>query len=324
MKKIIITLSILIFALQAFAQSPYKISYQAVIRDAGNGLVVNTEVGTQISILQGSATGTAVFVETHTDTTNDNGLLSLEIGGGTVVSGSMVDIDWSAGPYFIQTETDPTGGTTYSITGVSQLASVPFAFQTINADTAWYARTAGEADLATNALTADVALIADSATKVPGCGLAIGDTYQGGIIFYLEDNGCHGLIAAPSDQSAGATWNNGTNVVTNATRTAIYGGYGNTERIVIAQGFGTYAASICSEYIGGGFADWYLPHTSEMNLMYQQKNVIGGFTNNFYWNSGEIGTSGAADAASVVNFDTGVGAAAFKNSSYPVRAIRRF
>jgi len=110
-----------------FAQAPEKMSYQAVIRNSVNDLVTNQTVGMQISILQGSESGTAVYVETQTPTTNINGLVSIEVGSGTVVSGSFSEINWSSGPYFIKTETDPLGGTAYTITGTSQLLSVPYA-----------------------------------------------------------------------------------------------------------------------------------------------------------------------------------------------------
>ena len=118
---------------------PEVISFQAIVRDASIALVSNQTIGMQISILQGSATGTAVYTESHTPITNDNGLVSFEIGGNnaTIVSGTFNAIDWSAGPYFIKTETDPTGpsdGISYTITGTSQLLSVPFAL---------YAKTAG-------------------------------------------------------------------------------------------------------------------------------------------------------------------------------------
>ncbi len=109
------------------AQSPEKMSYQAIVRDAGNDLVTSTVVGMQISILQGSASGTVVYAETQTPTTNANGLVSIEIGNGTLVNGNFTTIDWSNGPYFLKTETDPTGGVSYTITGTSQLLSVPYA-----------------------------------------------------------------------------------------------------------------------------------------------------------------------------------------------------
>ena len=125
------TVGALLLTLSSFAQAPEKMSYQAVIRGANNALVTNQQVGMQISILQGS---TAVYEETQTPTSNTNGLVSLEIGTGTVISGSFTAIDWSVGTYFIKTETDPTGGTNYTITGTSQLLSVPYA---LYAETSW-------------------------------------------------------------------------------------------------------------------------------------------------------------------------------------------
>ncbi|TRX38094.1 hypothetical protein FNW52_04115 [Flavobacterium sp. ZT3R18] len=110
-----------------FAQAPQKMSYQSVIRKADGSLVSNTSVKIKVSILQGSATGTASYVETQTATTNPNGLVTLEIGGGTPVTGTFSSINWGSGTYFIKTETDITGGTNYTISGVSQLLSVPYA-----------------------------------------------------------------------------------------------------------------------------------------------------------------------------------------------------
>ena len=127
MKKISSLIIVSILSLVALAQSPEMMSYQAVVRDAGDNLVATATIGMQISILQDSINGTAVYVETHAPTTNINGLVSLEIGAGSNVAGTFNAIDWSSGPYFIKTETDPTGGTSYTITGTSQLLSVPYA-----------------------------------------------------------------------------------------------------------------------------------------------------------------------------------------------------
>ena len=127
MKQLFTIIAVSFFAATAFAQVPQKMNYQAVLRNSSNALLVNTPIGMRISILNGSVTGAAVYVETHTTTTNENGLVTVEIGGGTVVSGTFEAIDWANGPYFIKTETDPAGGTSYSITGTSQLLSVPYA-----------------------------------------------------------------------------------------------------------------------------------------------------------------------------------------------------
>jgi len=134
MNKIYTLLTALTITAISFAQAPEKISYQAIVRDAGNALVSTQTVGMQLSILQGSITGPAVYVETQMPSSNINGLVSIEIGSGTVVSGAFNTIDWSAGPYYIKTETDPTGGTTYTITGTSQLMSVPYALHSKTAE----------------------------------------------------------------------------------------------------------------------------------------------------------------------------------------------
>jgi hypothetical protein len=115
--------------------APEQISYQAVVRDDNNATVANQVVGMQISFLQTTANGTAVYVETQTPTTNANGLLSIYIGAGSAVTATFSVIDWSSGPYFIKIEIDPSGdNANYTITGTTQLVSVPFAL---------YAKTSG-------------------------------------------------------------------------------------------------------------------------------------------------------------------------------------
>lgn len=126
MKRVVLSISALLLCFASLSQSPQRMSYQAVIRDASDQLVTS-QIGMQISILQGTVDGAVVYSETQTPTPNINGLVTIEVGGGIVVSGDFTTIDWSAGPYFIKTETDPAGGTNYTITGTSQLLSVPYA-----------------------------------------------------------------------------------------------------------------------------------------------------------------------------------------------------
>ena len=127
MKRITIFLAFLLCAIALFAQAPEKFTYQAVVRNASNSLVANAPVGVRVSILQGSASGNAVYMELHTATTNANGLLTLEIGGGTAQQGTFADIDWANGSFFLKTEIDPNGGANYSITNTQQMLSVPYA-----------------------------------------------------------------------------------------------------------------------------------------------------------------------------------------------------
>ncbi len=136
MKKLIFSIALLCFGVAVLAQSPNLMSYQAIIRNASNQLIVNAPIGVRVSILQGSATGTVVFRETYNPnpTTNSNGLLGLNIGSGLSIIGSFAQVNWSQGPYFVQVEADPNGGTNYTISSVSQLLSVPYALHAKTAE----------------------------------------------------------------------------------------------------------------------------------------------------------------------------------------------
>ncbi len=135
MKRLLSLLTSVLLITTAWAQSPEKMTYQSVIRNSSDQLLTNQDMGMQISILHDNASGTAVYVETHSLTSNANGLVTIEIGSGTT-SDDFSEIDWASGPYFLKIETDPTtsGGTNYTITGTSQLLSVPYAFYAKTAD----------------------------------------------------------------------------------------------------------------------------------------------------------------------------------------------
>ncbi|BAP31131.1 collagen triple helix repeat [Chryseobacterium sp. StRB126] len=133
MKKLSILVASLASALM-FSQVQDAMSYQAIIRNSSNQLVSNQNVGMKFSILKGSITGTVVYSETQSQTTNINGLVTAKIGAGTLVSGSYSTIDWGSDIYFMKIETDPNGSNNYTITGTSQLLSVPYAL---------YAKTSG-------------------------------------------------------------------------------------------------------------------------------------------------------------------------------------
>lgn len=134
MKITLTTLLFLTATLTIFAQSPEKMSYQAIVRSQDNKLVKSSPIGLQIIVRQGTAIGTSQYQETHIVTTNENGLVSLEIGTGTVQSGNFSTIAWENGPYFIEVKIDVSGGTTYSISGTTQLLSVPYALHAKSAE----------------------------------------------------------------------------------------------------------------------------------------------------------------------------------------------
>lgn len=162
---------------------------------------------------------------------------------------------------------------------------------------------------------------------------SIGESFGGGIVFYVWDNGRHGLIAATSNLSFGGTsfftWGPTANYVM-AIRNGINAGMSNTERIIMKQGagIGNYAALIAAHYQfngngWGGYGDWYLPSVYELQLLYKQKNVVGGFSNTtFVWSSNEADDK----TAYTINFFSGGTLQAEPKNLNPrsVRAIRSF
>jgi len=420
MKRINIFLVAASFTISMFAQPPNKISYQAIVRDAGNNLVKNQTIGMQISILHGSVTGVVAYTEIQTPTTNENGLLSIEIG----VNAGFESIDWANGPFYIKTEIDPTGGNNYTIIGTSQILSVPYALHARTAEEVTGAITETDplytssqaANLTATDITnlgnlsgvntgdqdisglATIAALGDSTAQVrsnipdvsgflisetdpvysssvaagitgtdttnwnnkldsytetdpvygssiaseitetdttnwnnkqekltAGTGISIigntisansggatysvGDYAQGGVVFWVDETGQHGLACAIEDQSIGVRWYAGTYGNTRACGDGPFAGEANTSIIIaahvaIGDDGSTYAARICNELqVTQGdktYGDWYLPSKYELNLIYDNKATInttatanGGssFVSAHYWSSTEYGSN---------------------------------
>jgi hypothetical protein len=188
MKRTILTLAALLgFTLTAFSQAPQSFPYQTIIRDAQGDVVANQNVSLRMTIIQGPLPGTNVYQETHTVMTNAFGLVNLEIGGGT--TGATLNdfsaIDWSTGDYHVRVELDLAGGSNYTLMGTTQLQSVPYAL---------YAETSGSGG---------------------GTTYQVGDFAQGGVVFYVDASGEHGLVADIEDLGS-FTWSD-QNEVTGAT-----------------------------------------------------------------------------------------------------------
>jgi hypothetical protein len=352
MKRNYTLLLFLLATVSILAQTPEKMSYQLVLRDASNTLLTNQLVGIQISILQTTNTGSAVYTETQTATTNINGLVSLEIGTGAS-SNDFSAIDWSAGPYFIKTATDANGGINYSIIGTSQLMSVPFAL---------YAKTAGNDELKENTANKSTNIVTDAASDVKFPSVksvktyvdavqddvdanetasttsvatlqgyidaleariaalesqppAIGDLRDGGIVFWVDGNG-GGKVCALEDAHAPAlNWDDAMSLFNSHS-------YTNSD-----TGTGVYN-------------DWYLPSKDELQLMYANLQRFGCSTNTpsesdngwcatrkgdfsmeWYWSSTDDGNI----FAWIQSFDDGYIANIKKEHPYcSTRAVRAF
>ncbi|MCW3083854.1 MAG: hypothetical protein JWP12_1220 [Bacteroidetes bacterium] len=221
--KNLLTLVLLLVAATIFAQAPQRFNYQAVARNSSGFILANQAVGMQISLRQGTATGTIVYTETHAVTTNDLGLMNLSIGGGTVTAGTFSSIDWSAGPYFIEISMDVTGGTSYVIMGTQELLSVPYALYAANSGTSGPAGMPGTTGVTgadgTNGATGDNG--STGATGVTGnTGIAgdAGATGANGTTGATGDNGNTGATGVTGNTGiagdAGATGANGTTGIT--------------------------------------------------------------------------------------------------------------
>lgn len=128
MKQIVLTFFAIIFAtIMGYAQAPEMLNYQGAARDSDGDVLAMQAIGVQIKVRSGSGSGTVVYQETHSVTTNQFGLFDLQIGGGTVQSGTFSTIDWAGDAYFVEVLMDATGGTSYASMGAQQLLSVPYA-----------------------------------------------------------------------------------------------------------------------------------------------------------------------------------------------------
>lgn len=164
----------LLFVTLSFAQTPQVINYQAIARDAGGNIVTNS-IGIKFRILQGSTSGTLVYEETHTSTPSSAGIFNVGIGAGTVVSGNFSAINWQNSPYYLEVNIDPSGGTSYSTIGTTQLVSVPYAL---------YAEKAGNATSysAGNGISISSGSITNAApdqtiTLAPGTNVSVNGSY---------------------------------------------------------------------------------------------------------------------------------------------------
>ena len=434
MKKLLSIIgAVLLMSSAVFAQAPEKISYQAVVRNSNGDLINNQSIGMQVSVLQGSASGAVIYVETQMPTSNTSGLVSIEIGTGFVVSGTFLSIDWGSDSYFMKIETDLAGGTNYTLTSTSELLSVPYALHAKTAESVsgpitesqnlsdviaednnandqiknvtdptdsqdaatktyvdnrtWNEmlfndRSAhnssiyevGGMSMGTISNTPSAMLHMSSSTQgflppqmsevqrdaIPSPaeglqiynttthepnyyngsiwmsfngsaaeGLSIGDFYQGGIVFYVDGTGEHGLIVNMIDLSTNATWGCYGVDITGANGQGIGDGEQNTLEILSECSTTGIPARLCNEYRSHSYEGWFLPSTGEFTIIEANKTLINQALNNnngdiisgAYWTSTEMEGGFTNGQRVYVSPSDDVS----KNSTtYSTRAVRKF
>jgi hypothetical protein len=260
---------LLIFS-KAGAQSPQGINYQGIARSIDGTPLSNRTLGIRMSILNNSPNGTIIYSETATVISGANGLFNTVIGTGTPVTGTFSTIDWSTAIKWLQVELDTAGGSNYTLMGSQQLMSVPYS------------------------------LYATTAKDVTPVTYSIGQYAQGGIVFYVDSTGHHGLVANLLDQGS-RNWYQAMSVGKSISLT------------------------------GGQYFDWRLPSNDELALMLQNVAAagLGNFVNSFYWSSTEISAT-TADRQSFtsgqpVGPSTGFSGSGFtKTNSHRARVVRSF
>ncbi len=339
MKKLFFTFLVIIGFVNLYAQAPEGFSYHAIVRNSAGDPIVSQAVSFRFSILKESPVGIVVYGEKLDVTTDNFGGVSLVIGNGTDKIGDFVTIDWGADNYFLKVDLDTTGGTNYTDMVTTPLLSVPYA---LYAKPAAYGFSGNYNDLTNKPITdgSETKITVGNNLTVSGSGTIadpyllntrihyVGEPYGGGIVFYVYDNGQHGLIAATADQDPRIEWYNGTKRYTNTTGDGVRAGAMNTTLIISLQTddnqLGNFAAKVCADYSvtvdGITYGDWYLPSKHELDLLFNQKFVVGGFANNYYWSSTEFSSHGAWSQ----NFSIGFQYNLDKSLPYGVRAIRAF
>lgn len=273
----LIWILILFTKVSLYSQSPQGIPYQGVARNASGAILANQPITLRMSIHDTTTTGTVVYNETHTITTTALGQFSITIGLGTPITATFASINWGNGAKFLQVELSTNAGNSYLDMGTTQFMSVPYALY---------------AGSSSNGVTTHY----------------IGESYGGGIVFYVYDNGQHGLIAATSDQTVNddaitaVMGYCGTGCVYNLQITpANFKGIGagmKNSMLLMSQSFkndrwysggsnfviqtpANYAPLLALNYSstqnGITYGDWYLPSYHELQLLYNQRNIVGGF-----------------------------------------------
>jgi hypothetical protein len=344
MRKFYLFLAVLSFTGLLYSQVPQKMSYQAIIRDGAQNLVMNQGIGMRLTILDGM---TAVFVETHSATTDINGLVTVDVGTGTPVTGTLDAVNWGSGVFTIKTETDISalGGTTYTIIGTSDIMSVPYALYVKEAADATFSGdyndlinkpvldgtetkvNAGQHITVSGTGAAGSPYVVSAMPVVGGFSNYLGKDVGDGIIFYIY-TGTDG-----KERVLIANYNESKQVLQNPTTTT--GGNRTYDGVFNTTLYTNSAAKTYVESLGPG---WYIPSIDELSYMWQNRfhlnrglaahgagatllTLLNGDSK--YWSSSE--SVSVPNIAWHFDFETGLAGLSFSKSNpggFYVRAIR--
>ncbi|PLX21717.1 MAG: hypothetical protein C0597_03035 [Marinilabiliales bacterium] len=191
MKKIITFISLCIVVTISFAQVPNYLNYQAVIRDNAGDILSNEAIDIRISIIDNSTGGLDLYVETHDETTNNYGIVNLQVGNGTAESGSFSDINWSANKKYLKVEVNTGSG--FNELGIVQLVSVPFSFYSNVSDSSGVSNMAYTAEYADEAHTANV-LGSSSVYSTSTDTLFVVKDHDGNVVFAVFPDGAQVIV----------------------------------------------------------------------------------------------------------------------------------
>ncbi|MEN9394972.1 MAG: hypothetical protein RL362_1193 [Bacteroidota bacterium] len=306
-----------VMSIGLLAQAPQGIPYQAVVRNVDGTVMSNTAITITFKIHDVTAAGVVVYEETHAVTSNSQGLVSMNVGSGTVVTGAFDNINWGGGNKFLHVLMNAGNGNIDL--GTQQMMSVPYALY------------AEDVNVRVS-VTGDSLFIGNQVSIVPGVSAAndiqVGDLYQGGYVAYLFQPGDlgyvanerHGIIVSTQDVGV-AVWGCYETFVIG---TDYYLGSGiiNTNAILsYSCGLVNTAAQLCSDYIFQGYADWQLPSYDELMAIYTNLHNSVSFTYGSYWTS----TQESGSWSKSIGFNNnGSNEHSTKNSIINVRAIRYF
>lgn len=284
--KLLFTLFLLITISMQAQVPPNAFNYSAVARDAAGEPIATTTLGIQVSILQSSTIGSAIYVENHFVNTDDFGLFNLLIGAGASQTGTMENIAWDTDNFYLKIGMDANGGTNFLTMGTTQLLSVPYALHSATADSLIGGVNTFSGDyndlsnqpVTINSITTneDSLLLSNGQvfanSQSPGFTHYIGEVFGGGVIFHLwlDANGVErGLIVDKTDLSTAQVWSNVELTEIGASAQSLWDGVSNSNAIVGQAGHTSSAAALCLNSTNGGYNDWYLPSAQELVMLWR-------------------------------------------------------